>query len=136
MPIPGTETGNASLGAAAKEVAERASALVRLELELAKVEVSRKLGSLGAGIGLGLGAAVVAVYGVGFLFATIAVALALVLDLWLAMLIVTLGLFIVTAILGALAVSRIKKGTPPVPQQAIEEARLTTEALKSDVVER
>ena len=66
MPIPGTETGNASLGAAAKEVAERASALVRLELELAKVEVSRKLGSLGAGIGLGLGAAVVAVYGSAF----------------------------------------------------------------------
>jgi hypothetical protein len=133
MPTPGTEAGNASLGAAAKEVAERASSLVRLELELAKVEVSRKLGSLGAGIGLGLGAAVVAVYAVGFLFATIAVALALVLDLWLAMLIVTLGLFLVTAILGALAVSRIKKGTPPVPQQAIEEARLTTEALKSDV---
>jgi hypothetical protein len=133
MHTPETEGGNASLGAAAKEVAERASSLVRLELELAKVEVSRKLGSLGAGVGLGLGAGVVAVYAVGFLFATIAVALALVLDLWLAMLIVTLGLFLVTAILGALAISRIKEGKRLVPQQAIEEARLTTEALKSDV---
>jgi hypothetical protein len=31
-----------------------------------------------------------------------------------------------------LAVRRIKRGTPPVPEQAIEEAKLTTEALKSD----
>jgi hypothetical protein len=29
-------------------------------------------------------------------------------------------------------VNRIKKGTPPVPEQAIEEAKLTSEALKSD----
>jgi hypothetical protein len=29
-------------------------------------------------------------------------------------------------------VSRIKRGTPPVPEQAIEEARRTTIALKSN----
>jgi hypothetical protein len=132
MPTHATEQGNASLGSAAKDVAEHASALVRLELELAKLEIGRKVGALGAGIGLGLGAAVVAVYGIGFLFATIAVALALVLDLWLAMLIVTIGLFAVAALLGVLALGRIKRGTPPLPEQAIEEARLTTEALKHD----
>ena len=36
------------------------------------------------------------------------------------------------ALLAILAVGRIKKGTPPIPEQAIREARLTTEALKSD----
>jgi hypothetical protein len=132
MPTPETETGNASLGSATKEVAERASALVRLELELAKLEVSRKLASLGLGIGLGLGAAVVAVYMVGFLFATIAAGLATFLAVWLSLLIVTLFLLLVTAVLGLFAVNRIKKGAPPLPEQAIEEAKLTSEALKSD----
>jgi uncharacterized membrane protein YqjE len=132
MPTHATDTGNASLGSAAKEVAEHASALVRLELELAKVEVSRKAAELGVGIGLGAGAAVVAVYGVGFLFATIAAVIAIWLDVWLSLLIVTLVLFVVTAILGLLAVKRIQRGTPPLPEQAIAEARITTEVLKSD----
>ena len=132
MPTHATDTGNASLGSAAKEVAEHASALVRLELELAKVEVSRKAAELGVCIGLGTGAAVVAVYGVGFLFATIAAVIAIWLDVWLSLLIVTLVLFVVTAILGLLAVKRIQRGTPPLPEQAIAEARITTEVLKSD----
>ena len=65
------------------------------------------------------------------MFATIAAALMTVLDAWLALLIVTLVLFAVTALLGLLAVNRIKRATPPVPEQAIHEAKLTTEALKS-----
>jgi hypothetical protein len=35
-------------------------------------------------------------------------------------------------VLGAVARGRIKKGTPPIPEQAIREAKLTTEALKAD----
>ncbi len=127
-----TEAGNASLGSAAKEVAEHASALVRLELELAKLEIGKKVGSLGAGIGLGIGAAGVAFYMVGFLFATIAAGLATFLSTWLALLIVTLFLLLVAGVLGLFAVNRIKRGAPPLPEQAIEEAKLTSEALKSD----
>jgi Putative Actinobacterial Holin-X, holin superfamily III len=132
MPTRATDPRDASLGSAAKEVAEHASALVRLEIELAKLEVSRKVGSLGAGLGLGVGAVVVAAYMVGFLFATIAAGLATVMPTWLALLIVTLFLLLVTVLLGLFAVNRIKKGTPPVPEQAIAEAKLTSEALKSD----
>lgn len=132
MPTHVTDPRDATLGSAAKDVAEHASALVRLEIELAKLELSRKVGSLGVGIGLGVGAAVVAVYMVGFLFATIAAGLATVMPTWLALLIVTLFLLLVTCVLGLFAVNRIKKGTPPVPEQAIEEAKLTSEALKSD----
>jgi Putative Actinobacterial Holin-X, holin superfamily III len=127
-----TEPRDATLGGAAKGVAEHASALVRLEVELAKLEISRKLASLGIGVGLGAGAALFALYAVGFLFATIAAGLATFLDVWLALLIVTLFLLLVTGILGLLAVNRIQKGAPPVPEQAIEEAKLTSEALKSD----
>jgi Putative Actinobacterial Holin-X, holin superfamily III len=132
MPTHATDQRDATLGSAAKEVAEHASALVRLEIELAKLEISRKAGALGLGIGLGAGAAVVGLYAVGFVFATIAAGLSTVLDVWLALLIVTVFLLLVTAILGLLAVNRIKKGAPPVPEQAIAEAKLTTEALKSD----
>ena len=120
------------VGTAAKQVAEHASALAKLELELAGLELKQKAGAVGAGVGIGIGAAVVGVYAVGFLFATIAAALALVVDTWLALLLVTLGLFAIAAVLGLVAVSRIKRGTPPVPEQAIQEAKLTSEALKSD----
>lgn len=132
MPTHVTEPRDATLGSAAKDVAEHASALVRLEIELAKLEISRKLGSLGIGVGLGAGAALFGLYAVGFLFATIAAGLATVVDVWLALLIVTLFLLAFTGILGLLAFNRIQKGTPPVPEQAIEEAKLTSEALKSD----
>ncbi len=35
-------------------------------------------------------------------------------------------------LLGALAIRSFKQGTPPVPKQAIEEARLTGEAIRAD----
>lgn len=123
---------HAGLGATAKEVAEHASSLVRLELELAQLELKRKATNLGIGIGLTIGAAVFALYAVGFLFATIAAGLATAMSTWLALLIVTLGLVVIAAILGLVGVWRIQKGTPPVPEQAIREAKLTTEALRAD----
>jgi hypothetical protein len=130
MPTP--ETDSQGLGAAVKEVAERASSIVRLELELAALELKRKVVSLGLGIGFAIGAAVVLVFMVGFAYAAIAAALALVLPTWAALLVVTGILLLKVVLLGALAVNRIRKGSPPVPEQAIREAKLTTEALKSN----
>ncbi len=132
MPTRAAETEQPRVGAAAKQVAEHASALAKLELELAGLELKQKAGSLGAGVGLGVGAALFALYGLGFLFATAAVALAIVLDAWLAVLIVTVSLFALAALLGLLAKSKIKRATPPLPEQAIREAKLTTEALKAN----
>jgi len=120
------------LGATAKEVAEHASSLFRLELELATLELKKKASNLGFGAGLALAAAVFGLYGLGFLFATIAAGLATAMSTWLAILIVTLGLFVIAAILGLIGLNRIKKGTPPVPEQAIREAKLTQNALKAD----
>jgi uncharacterized membrane protein YqjE len=120
------------LGAAAKQVAEHASALVRLELELAQLELKRKLAAIGKGAALGAGAAVFGVFMLGFALATIAAALATFLPTWLALLLVTAFLLLVALLLGLFAMRSFKKGTPPVPEQAIEEAKRTTEALKSD----
>jgi protein-S-isoprenylcysteine O-methyltransferase Ste14 len=132
MPIPETETDAPGLGTAAKLVAEKASAIARLELELASMELKKKIAAIGVGLGLGIGALLVLVYALGFLFATIAAGLAEFLDTWLALLIVGVGLLLVSGILGLLAVRSLKRGTPPVPEQAIDEAKLTTQALKSN----
>ena len=132
MPTPAAETEQPGVGAAAKQVAEHASTLAKLELELAGLELKQKANALGTGAALGIGAAVVALYAVGFLFATVAAALAIVLDTWLALLIVTAGLVVIAALLGLLARALIKRATPPVPELAIREAKLTSEALKAD----
>jgi membrane-bound ClpP family serine protease len=130
--MPTRETDSQGVGAAVKEVAERTSAIVRLELELAALELKRKVVSLGLGIGFAIGAAVISLFMLGFLYAAIAALLALVMPWWAALLVVTGILFLKVGLLGMLGLSRIKKGSPPVPEQAIREAKLTTEALKSN----
>jgi uncharacterized membrane protein YqjE len=129
--MPTQET-DVSLGTAAKSVAEHASSIVRLELELAQIELKKKAAALGLGLGLLGGALLVAVYGVGFLFATITAGLATFLPVWASLLIVTVFLFLVTGILGLIGVKKVQRSTPPVPEQAIDEAKLTTQALKSN----
>jgi len=125
-----TEHDTPGFGTSAKSVAERASTLVRLELELAALELKRKVGSLAKGIVFALGAAVFLVFALGFGLATAAAAIATVVSTWLALLIVTVGVLVLAGLLGMLALRAIKKGTPPVPEQALREAKLTTEALK------
>jgi len=118
------------MGGAVKEVSERASSIVRLELELAALELKQKAANLGFGIGLVAGAALVALYTVGFLFATIAAVLAIWVSTWLALFIVFGFLLVVTLILLGLGINRLQKATPPMPQQAIEEAKLTKDAVR------
>lgn len=132
MPTPATSQGrNGGVGGAAKQVAEHASSIARLEVELAALELKKKVTVLGVGIGLGVGAAIFGLFMLGFLFLTLAAALDTFLATWLALLIVTLFLGGLAAVLGILALGRIKKGTPPVPEQAIREAKLTSAAIKS-----
>lgn len=125
-------TSDVKLGTAAKLLAEKASTIARLELELASLELKKKASDLGLGFGLAIAAAVVAVYAIGFLFATIAAGLAEAMPVWLALLIVTLLLLIVTGILAFIAVRYLQRGRSPVPRQAIEEAKLTRDVLRSD----
>jgi Na+/H+ antiporter NhaC len=117
--------------ASVRRVVAHASSLSRLHKELAAVEMKRKAGMLGAGAGVGIAAAVTAFYATAFAFATIAAALALVVDWWLSLLIVFVILLLLTLILGLVARSLMRKGTPLAPEQAIEEARLTKQLLRS-----
>jgi hypothetical protein len=119
------------LGGAARLVADKASSLVRLELALAAAELRKKAATLGVGLGLLAAAAILVLFGFGFGLATIAAVLATVVPTWLALLIVTAGVVVTAALLGFVGVDRVKKATPPVPEQAIAEAKLMTEALKN-----
>jgi len=130
--MPTQETDSQGVGAAVKQVAERTSTIVRLELELAALELKRKVVALGLGIGFGIAAALMVLFMVAFVYAAIGAALALLMPTWAALLVVAGILLLLAALLGFLALNRIKKGTPPVPEQAIQEAKLTTEALKSN----
>ena len=129
MPTREAETG---VGAAAKQVAEHASALARLEMELASLELKRKITSLGLGLGLLVGAGVFMLFAIGFGLAAAAAAIATTLATWLALLIVFGGLFLFAGLLALIGLGGIRRGTPPVPEQAIEEAKLTSAAIKSN----
>ena len=80
---------NGGIRGAAKQVAEHASSIAKLELELAGLELKKKVAALGLGLALGIGAAILGLLMLGFLFATIAAALATFLSTWLALLVVT-----------------------------------------------
>ena len=130
MPTPGAEQRNGGVGGAEKQVAERASKIAKLELELASLELKKKVASLGVGIGLTIGAGLFGFFMLGFLLAALAAGLATFLDLWLSLLVVAAFLGFLAMLLGLIGLSRIKKGTPPVPERAIREAKLTSEAIK------
>jgi positive regulator of sigma E activity len=119
------------LRGAAKLVADRARSIVQLEIQLALTEIKQKVAAIGIGIGLLVGAALFLFFAIAFALATIAAAIATALSTWLALLIVTGALVLVVAVLAAIGIASIRKGTPPLPAQAIEEAKLTMEAVKN-----
>lgn len=129
MPIRAGE--RPGLGSAAKLVADRARSIVRLELQLAATELKRKVAALGLGIGLLAGSAIFGLFALGFLLATAAAALATALSTWLALLIVGAALLVLAGALALVGLGLVKKGVPPVPEHALEEARRTAEALKN-----
>ncbi len=116
-----------------KSVQQRTQSLLRLNLELAKLEAKKKAMALGVAGGLALLAVVLVVYAIGFAFASAAAGISEALPLWLSLLIVAGLLLLFAAIAGLLARRFARKATPPKPAQAIEEAERTVEALRSHV---
>jgi hypothetical protein len=116
-----------------KSVKQRTQSLVRLNLELATLEARQKATALGVAGVLALLAGILVVYAIGFAFASAAAGISEALPLWLSLLIVTGAIFLLAAVAGLLAVRFAKKASPPMPEQAIEEAERTVEALQSRV---
>jgi Putative Actinobacterial Holin-X, holin superfamily III len=119
------------LSGATRRVAEHARSFVQLEVELAVAELKKKAAALGTGIGLMVGAAVLAFLALTFGLAAAAAGLSTTLSVWLSLLIVCGALIVLTAILVFVGRIYLQKGAAPVPEQAVEEARLTSEALRN-----
>jgi len=126
----GTDT--SELGQAIQDVTERASLLVREEIELAKTEVTEKVTKLIKGAVVGIVAGVFAVFGLIYLLHSGAWAIYTALDSdspWLGYLIVAGLLFVLGAIAGFIAARLVKRGSPPTPKMAIEEGKLIKETV-------
>jgi uncharacterized membrane protein YqjE len=118
------------------EVSENASTLVREEIELAKAEVSEKVGKLARGAGVGIAAGIFAFLALILIMHGIAWVLAEELfdgKAWPGFFIEAAVFLLIAALAGWIASKALKSGTPPVPEQAIEEAKLTKEMLEKEV---
>jgi Putative Actinobacterial Holin-X, holin superfamily III len=119
------------LSDAAQRVADHARSFVQLEMQLAAAELKRKAATVGAGVGLMVGAAVFAFLALSFGLSAAAAGLATTsLTVWESLLIVCGALVLLTATLTFVGYVLLQRGTQPMPEQAVEEARLTAEALR------
>ncbi len=134
-------TGNGadkSLGGIVAEVTEKASLLVREEIELAKAEMISKAKKMARGGGVAVAAGVFLLFAFVMFLHTLAWFLYDLFDFsqaWMAFGIVTLGLVLLAVIAGFLAARWLSAG-PPTPDMAIEQAKLTRETLERQSVER
>jgi Putative Actinobacterial Holin-X, holin superfamily III len=125
-----------SLAKAIADVSERASVLVREEIELAKAEVSEKAVKLAKGAVVGVAAGIFFV--MALIFALVGCAWLLYYYLpgndftyfWgffaMAVILIVLGV-----IAGLVAAKVVKAGAPPMPTMAIEEAQKIREAVRA-----
>jgi uncharacterized membrane protein YqjE len=131
-PTRPSEQSEKSVGELVYDVSERTSTLIREEIELAKTEISEKVSQLIRGSVVGVVAGVFLFFALILIMEGVAWLLNdLVFDnFWLGFF-VEAALFIVIGVVAVLvAVRAFKKGAPPTPDQAIEEAKLTRERLE------
>jgi uncharacterized membrane protein YqjE len=132
-------TADKSVGEIVSEVTEKASLLVRQEIDLAKAEVQEKVSKLAKGAGVGAAAGVFLLFMFVFLLHTLAYFTYDLFDfsqVWMGYGVVTLLLLVLALIAGLLAFRWLKGGAPPTPDLAIEEAKRTREQLDWQKVER
>ena len=129
-----------SLGDVVADVSQKASQLVREEIELAKAEIGDKVSKLTKGAAVAGAAGVFAIFGVTMFFHALAW---FVNDLfnweasvWPGFLVVAGLLFLLAALAGLLAYRLVKRGAPPTPAMAIEEAKLTRAELEHQKIAR
>ena len=121
-----------SLGEIVTEVTQKAQLLVREEIEHAKAEVTAKGKRLASGAIFFVIAGVLGAYLLLFVLHFLALGIAdwTGLKNWVGYAIVSVALLVVIGVLALLGLRQLKKGTPPTPELAIEEAKRTREALE------
>jgi len=119
-----------SAGELVKQLSEQVSTLVRDELKLAQLEMTRKGKQAGVGAGLLGGGGLIALYGVGCLIACVIIAISGAVAAWLAALIVGVVLLIIAGVAAMMGKGRLKKATPPVPKEAVGSIKADVEEIR------
>ena len=132
------EGGDTKIGQAVQEVTQRAEILIREEIELAKAEMTEKLTTIAKGAAVGAAGGLFVVIGIVILLEGFA---------WLAyfelpgipnqsffwgFFLVAAVLFLLGALAGFLASRAFKRGAPPTPALAIDEAKRIADTVKSE----
>jgi hypothetical protein len=119
-----------STGELVKQVSEQISVLVRDELKLAQLEMTRKGKQAGIGAGMLGGGGLIALYGLGCLIACAILALNLALAAWLSALIVGVVLLAAAGAAALIGKSRLQKAAPPVPAETVDSVKTDVDEIK------
>ena len=124
-----------SVGELVFDVSERASSLIREEIELAKTEVAEKVGKIlrGSAVGVAAGvfaflALILAMHGVAWLLNDLFFGD----DVWPGYFVEAALFLLIAAGAGFAAYRSLQAGAPPVPAQAIEEAKTTKATFEGE----
>ena len=119
-----------STGELIKLMSEQVSTLVRDELKLAQLEMTRKGKQAGIGAGMLGGGGVIALYGIGCLIACAIIAISRVLAPWLSALVVGAALLAVAGIAALVGKARLQQAAPPVPREAVQSVKADVDEIK------
>ncbi|MEA2423383.1 MAG: hypothetical protein QOF55_2482 [Thermoleophilaceae bacterium] len=126
--------GNADkkIGEIVNDVTSKASLLVKEEIELAKVEITTKVKRLGLGAGLIAVAGVFLMFFLIFFLHMLAIGFSewFSLKRWVGYGMVCVLLLVFAGVLALIARKMFKKGSPPMPVMAIDEAKKTRAAIE------
>jgi hypothetical protein len=117
------------------DVSTGTSSLIREEIELAKAEVTEKVGKIARGSAVGVAAGTFAFLALILIMEGIAWLLnEEVFDgkVWPGFFVEAAAFLLIAALAGLIAYRTVKAGAPPMPEQAIEEAKLTKEMLQKE----
>jgi hypothetical protein len=132
---PPPEPDRRSVGELVFDVSEKTSVLVREEFELAKAEVGQKVGSILRGSVVGIAAGTFAFLALILVMEGIAWLLnEEVFDgkFWPGFFIEAAAFLLIAGVAGLIAYKAVQSGAPPVPEQAIEEAKRTRSVFEGE----
>src|SRR3712207_2274093 len=114
--VEGEDLREQPIGELLKSLSQETTRLVKLELDLAKAEVTQKGKQAGVGAGLLGGAGVAGLLALGALTAFLIALLSEWMDTWLAALIVTVLWAAIAGVLALRGKERVQDAVPPAPQ--------------------
>lgn len=134
-PVPPPRGSDRSVTELVFDVSERASSLVREEIELAKAEIGEKVGKILRGSVVGIAAGTFAFLALILIMEGVAWLLAEEVfdgNAWPGFFVEAALFLLIAAGAGLFAYRSVQAGAPPVPEQAIEEAKQIKSTLEGE----